>query len=113
MDQTRRGTSKVLGRHEGVSSQVGRDWDIGVLSFSRVAGFSFGAKVKFNDIKADDPRWTEREQTVLHHLFRQRDLYVENKRLFEAHGVNKSIWIIGNILDSFSDAPPTDFNPMI
>lgn len=72
--------------------------------------------MKFKDIQPADPRWTERESAVFAHLFRQRDLYVDAKRLYEAHGVNKSIWIMGNVLDAF-DTPvenrPTDFSPMI
>jgi hypothetical protein len=62
--------------------------------------------VKFNDIKVDDLRWTEREQIVFAHLFRQRDLYIDAKRLFEAHGVNKSIWIMANVLDAFNNPAP-------
>jgi hypothetical protein len=67
--------------------------------------------MKFNDIKADDTRWTERESMVLQHLFRQRDLYVSAKRLFEAHGVNKSIWIMANVLDAYNNPEPPEPRP--
>jgi hypothetical protein len=64
--------------------------------------------VKFNDIRADDPRWTERERMVFEHLFRQVDLYVAAKRLYEAHGTKKSIWIMANVLDAFNTPLPED-----
>lgn len=61
--------------------------------------------MNFEDIKADDPRWTAREQLVFTHLFRQRQRYIAEGRKLESHGIAKAAYVMANVLDAFASLP--------
>jgi hypothetical protein len=63
--------------------------------------------MNFADVHPDDPRWTEKERTVLIHLLRTRQRYINEKRRLEAHGVAKAVYVMANVLEAF-DRIPTD-----
>jgi hypothetical protein len=64
--------------------------------------------MNFSDVKIDDPRWTERERLIIDHLFRTRQRYINEKRRLEAHGVAKSIYVMGNVMEAFDKQSKPD-----
>ena len=54
--------------------------------------------IRYKDIRADDVQWSPEMRVVFAHLFHKVDVYIAERRLFEAHGCKKAIWICANVL---------------